>query len=52
MVAANYAKARSELAKSIGLGQKRGKSAQAKAAASAEKVTADAPKKRGRKKVA
>jgi predicted transcriptional regulator len=52
MVAANYARQRSELAKTMGLGQQRRKSTQAKAAAPAEKVTTDAPKKRGRKKAA
>ena len=50
MVAPNYAKQRSELARSIGLGQQRRKAAQAKAAAPAEKVTSDTPKKPGRKK--
>jgi predicted transcriptional regulator len=52
MVAPNYAKARSELAKKMQLGQQRRKPAQAKAAAPAEKVTADAPKKRSGKKAA
>ncbi|MBJ6124040.1 MucR family transcriptional regulator [Microvirga splendida] len=54
MVAPNYAAQRSELAKSMGLGQKRRKTAQAKAAAN-DVVQADAPKapaKRGRKKAA
>jgi predicted transcriptional regulator len=51
MVAPNYAKTRSELAKSMGLGQQR-KSAQPKAAAVAAKVPAPAPKKAGRKKSA
>jgi predicted transcriptional regulator len=49
MVAPNYAKTRSELAKSMGLGQQRKKSAQPKAAAVAAKVTGAAPKKPGRK---
>src|SRR3954468_548796 len=47
MVAPNYAKARSELAKTMGLGQQR-KSA-AKAGPAASRTTASAPKKRGRK---
>jgi predicted transcriptional regulator len=50
MVAPNYAAKRSELARSMGLGQKRREAA--KTAAAAEKVTAPAPKKRGRKKAA
>jgi|SRR4051794_24421879 len=50
MVAPNYAKARSELAKTMGLGQQR-KSA-AKAGPAASRTTASAPKKRGRKKAA
>jgi predicted transcriptional regulator len=52
MVAPNYAKTRSELAKSMGPGQQRKKSAQPKAAAVAAKVPAPAPKKAGRKKSA
>jgi predicted transcriptional regulator len=48
MVAASYAQRRSDLAKSLGLGQMRG--TRAKAAATSEKVSATAPKKRGRKK--
>jgi predicted transcriptional regulator len=54
MVAANYAAKRSELAKSIGLGQIRSKAAQAKAAANDVVVAApaNAPAKRGRKKAA
>src|SRR3954451_21089479 len=47
MVAPNYAKARSELVKTMGLGQHR---AAAKAAATSEKVTAPARKKRASKK--
>src|SRR3954447_10461764 len=47
MVAPNYAKARSELARASGLGQQR---AAAKAARTSDKVTAPAPKTRGRKK--
>src|SRR4051794_31321502 len=47
MVAPNYAQARSELAKTMGLGQHR---AAAKAAAISEKVTAPARKKRSSKK--
>ena len=47
MVAPNYAQARSELAKTMGLGQHR---AAAKAAAISEKVTAPARKKRASKK--
>jgi len=47
MVAPNYAKARSELAKTIGLGQQR---AAAKTAATSDKVTAPARKKRASKK--
>jgi len=50
MVAPNYAKARSELAKTMGLGQQR-KSA-AKTGAASARTTAAAPKKRGRKKAA
>jgi predicted transcriptional regulator len=50
MVAPNYAKARSELAKTMGLGQQR-KSA-AKSSATSAKVATAAPKKRGRKKAA
>jgi predicted transcriptional regulator len=48
MVAASYAAKRSELAKSLGLGQIRKN--RAKAATTAETVNAPAPKKRGRKK--
>src|SRR3954465_3828851 len=47
MVAPNYAKARSELAKTIGLGQQR---AAAKTAVTSEKVTAPLRKKRVSKK--
>src|SRR4051812_37845534 len=47
MVAPNYAKARSELAKTIGLGQQR---AASKTAANSEKVTAPVRKKRASKK--
>ena len=50
MVAPNYSKARSELARTSGLGQKR--PAAAKAAAPSEKVTTPASTKRGRKKPA
>jgi predicted transcriptional regulator len=49
MVAPNYAARRSELARSMGLGQKRRKSA-AKTADTSEAVADKAPKKRGRKK--
>jgi predicted transcriptional regulator len=54
MVAPNYAAKRSELAKSIGLGQQRRKSAQAKAAANdaVKAAPAKAPAKRGRTKAA
>jgi predicted transcriptional regulator len=54
MVAPNYAAKRSELAKSMGLGQQRSKPAQANAAANDTVVTtpAKAPAKRGRKKAA
>ena len=54
MVAANYAAKRSELARSMGLGQQRRKSAKAKATATDAVVTepAKAPAKRGRKKAA
>jgi predicted transcriptional regulator len=52
MVAPNYAKTRSDLAKSMGLGQQRKKAAQPKAAAVAATITAPAPKKPGRKKSA
>jgi hypothetical protein len=45
MVAPNYAKARSELAKSFGLGQQRRKATQAKAAAPDPVVTDEAPAK-------
>ncbi len=51
MVAASYAAKRSELAKSIGLGQQRQKGA-ATSAATTETVNEEAPKKRGRKKSA
>jgi predicted transcriptional regulator len=50
MVAPNYAKARSDLAKSMGLGQARKNAA--KAAVISETVSAPAPRKRGRKKAA
>ena len=52
MVAPNYAAKRSELAKSMGLGQQRKGMARmaAKTAATSSKVSGDAPKKRGRKK--
>jgi predicted transcriptional regulator len=54
MVAANYAAKRSELAKSIGLGQRRSKAAQAKTAANDVVKTASTKTsaKRGRTKVA
>lgn len=54
MVAPNYAAKRSELARSIGLGQRRSKAAQAKATANDEMKSdpAKAPAKRGRKKAA
>lgn len=54
MVAANYAAKRSELAKSIGLGQMRSKSAPVKTAANDTENTAPAKAaaKRGRKKAA
>jgi predicted transcriptional regulator len=54
MVAANYAAKRSELAKSIGLGQHRSKTAQAKAAAhdAVKSAPAKTSAKRGRKKSA
>ncbi len=48
MVAPSYAARRSELAKSVGLGQKR--KVAAKAAPASSKVTAPAAKKQGRKK--
>src|SRR5215204_5945477 len=51
MVAPNYAKQRSELAKSLGLGQLRRNAAQTKAAAP-EKTAASGPVRRGRKKAA
>jgi predicted transcriptional regulator len=51
MVAPNYAAKRSELAKSMGLGQSR-RNAAAKAAETSETVSAPASKKRGRKKKA
>ena len=49
MVAAGYAARRSELAKTMGLGQQRRKNA-AKSATTSETVAEEAPKKRGRKK--
>ncbi|WP_262298216.1 MucR family transcriptional regulator [Microvirga sesbaniae] len=54
MVAANYAARRSELAKSIGLGQIRSKATQTKTAANDAVTTAPAkaPAKRGRNKAA
>jgi predicted transcriptional regulator len=54
MVAPNYAAKRSELAKSLGLGQIRSKAAQAKTAANDAVRTSPekAPAKRGRKKAA
>jgi predicted transcriptional regulator len=51
MVASAYAARRSELARSIGLGQNRKKAA-AKSADTSETVVEKAPKKRGRKKAA
>jgi predicted transcriptional regulator len=51
MVASAYAARRSELARSIGLGQNRKKAA-AKTADTSETVADKAPKKRGRKKAA
>jgi predicted transcriptional regulator len=51
MVAPNYAKARSELAKTMGLGQRR-KAAAKTTGSTPTKTTAAAPKKRGRKKAA
>jgi predicted transcriptional regulator len=54
MVSPNYSAQRSELARSVGLGQKRrGEGATkraAKTATTSAKVTGEAPKKRGRKK--
>jgi predicted transcriptional regulator len=52
MVAPNYSAQRSELARSLGLGQKRqGTTKQAaKTASTSAKVTGEAPKRRGRKK--
>ncbi len=52
MVAPNYAAKRSEMAKSMGLGQQRSKAAQPKAAVheSVKTAPAKAPAKRGRKK--
>jgi predicted transcriptional regulator len=50
MVAPAYAQKRSELAKQMQLGKNRRGATKAKAAATAEKVTAPAPKKRARKK--
>jgi predicted transcriptional regulator len=52
MVAPAYAQKRSELAKSMQLGKNRRGTTKAKAAATGEKVTAPAPKKRARKKAA
>jgi predicted transcriptional regulator len=52
MVAPNYAKRRSELAKSMGLGQQRKKSAQAKAASAGATIKGPAAKKASRKKSA
>jgi predicted transcriptional regulator len=54
MVAASYTAKRSELARSMGLGQQRSKAAQAKTAANDEVKTAPvkAPAKRGRKQAA
>lgn len=54
MVAPNYAAKRSELARSMGLGQQRSKAAQAKTAANdgVKTAPAKAPAKRGRKKAA
>jgi predicted transcriptional regulator len=54
MIAANYAAKRSELAKSFGLGQRRSKAAQAKAAANdaVKSAPAKTSAKRRRKKVA
>jgi predicted transcriptional regulator len=54
MVAPNYAARRSEMAKSMGLGQQRSKAAQPKAASndSVKTAPAKAPAKRGRKKPA
>jgi predicted transcriptional regulator len=52
MVAPNYAKRRSELAKSIGLGQLRKRSDQVKAAAGAAKGTPSTTNKASRKKSA
>jgi predicted transcriptional regulator len=49
MVAPNYARTRSELAKKLGLGRMRSKMAQ-RTTAVVEKITAPALKKRGRKK--
>ena len=51
MVAPTYAQKRSELARSMGLGQNRQKVA-AKNAVTSETISAKAPKKRGRKKAA
>ncbi len=51
MVAPAYAQKRSELARQSGLGQQRRKAA-AKSANTGETVSAEAPKKRGRKKAA
>jgi predicted transcriptional regulator len=49
MVAPNYSAKRSELARSLGLGQRRKKAA--KVATTSEAIKAKAPEKRGRKKV-
>jgi predicted transcriptional regulator len=50
MVAESYAKKRSELAKKMQLGHKRGNPAQARSAATTERAAAAPAKKRGRKK--
>jgi predicted transcriptional regulator len=50
MVAESYAKKRSELAKKMQLGHKRGRPAQARTAATTERAAAAPAKKRGRKK--
>jgi len=49
MVAPNYSARRSELARSMGLGQKRSSSARGKAAAAAETAKAGSPKRARRK---
>lgn len=48
MVAANYAAQRSELARSIGLGQKRREAAAAARATAADATVSEPPKRRGR----